>query len=153
MKKDLTQKQLWRLLEEQAASGSLGKSAPDETAVLHDDPDYVFAALRTGLAEDLHRAMQQSGLNENTLAKKLGITRQAVNEVFQMKTNMTLKSLARFCSALGLRPTIGLDAIPRPAKPRKQVPAAKATGKGKAAGNRKPVRRHRTPTASVKPQD
>jgi transcriptional regulator with XRE-family HTH domain len=52
--------------------------------------------------------MEDAGLNENQLAKKLGVSRQAVNEVLNMTTNMTLKSLAKFCVALDRLPVLTL---------------------------------------------
>ncbi len=105
----LTQAELWGALQNQLESGTLGEPVAGEVPDLAADPDYLFEVLRTRLAEHLYRAMKAAGLNENKLARKLGVSRQAVNEVFQMKTNMTLKSLARFCAALNVEPIVGVQ--------------------------------------------
>lgn len=96
-KKTLTNDQLFEALTTQA--GTAPAPAADESA-LSRDPEFVFELLRTQIAEDIARAMVTAGLNENQLAKKLNVSRQAVNEALAMKGNMTLRTLARISVAL-----------------------------------------------------
>ena len=103
---DLNQEQLYELLEGQIEAGDF-EDKPEHLS-LSNDLEFMFGSLRIDLAEDLYVAMKHKGLNESQLAKKLGITRQAVNEVFAMTTNMTLKTLAKFCVALDVEPEITL---------------------------------------------
>ncbi len=94
------------VLQEAAERNELFPKPQDDVPDLMNDPDFVFEGLRTGLAADLHAAMKRSGLNESQLARKLGVSRQAVNEVLAIKGNMKLRTLAKFCVALGLHPEI-----------------------------------------------
>lgn len=99
-----TEQELWAILERQVEDGDFDRNTQDDEPPLSSDPDFVFETLRTDLAEAMLRGMEEAGLNENQLAKKLGVSRQAVDEVLNMTTNMTLKSLAKFCAALDRLP-------------------------------------------------
>lgn len=105
----MNEEALWKNLELALAQGKLD-SVSDHDLDLACDPEYVFESLRAALAEDLYKAMQAAGLSESDLAKQMGVSRQAVNEVFQTQTNMSFKTLAKFCVALGVRPALSLMA-------------------------------------------
>lgn len=112
-RKTHTADELLHLLERQAAAQAASE-APGGAPSLPDDPEFVFESLRTDIAESISRAMRDAGLNENQLAKKLGMSRQAVNEALAMKGNMTLRTLAKFTVALGC--AVSVRVSPRPAK-------------------------------------
>ena len=105
-KKTLTNDQLFEALTTQADTAPA--PAADESA-LSRDPEFVFELLRTQIAEDIARAMVTAGLNENQLAKKLNVSRQAVNEALAMKGNMTLRTLARISVALDCDVFVSFD--------------------------------------------
>ena len=100
-----SESELYAALERQVDAGDFkDKTASDPP--LSADADFLFESFRTEIGEHFVRAMKDAGMNENQLAKKLGVTRQAVNEIILLRGNLTLKTLARYCAALGIEPIL-----------------------------------------------
>jgi transcriptional regulator with XRE-family HTH domain len=104
----MSEHDLWEALKKQVEQSNALYRELSEGAPLADDAEYVFQSLRVSLAEVLFRAMEKAGFNENQLAEKLGVTRQAVHEALAMKGNMTLKTLAKYSVALQCEVEISL---------------------------------------------
>lgn len=66
----------------------------------------ILADQSKGLVvEDILRAMEEAGLNRNTLAAKLGKTRQYVGKILdeERRANFTIDTLAELSAALGVK--------------------------------------------------
>ena len=73
------------------------------------------------LAHDIKRAMKAKGISPSEIARRMRTSREAVYRVLNPgRTGMTLDSLQRAASALGLTLNISFEAPPRrsPARPR-----------------------------------
>lgn len=85
-----------------------------------DDPDFRTEQLVLRVTETLYAAMEDQGLSEADLARRLGVSRQYVNRFLAGRTNTSLRTLVRFAYALGLEvepPALvprGAQARPRP---------------------------------------
>ena len=86
---------------------TLGELATLEQAAeaLRSDPAYLADFSKGLVVEDILRAMEEAGLNRNTLAAKLGKTRQYVGKILdeERPANFTIDTLAELSSALGLK--------------------------------------------------
>ncbi len=72
---------------------------------LRSDPAYLADFSKGLVVEDILRAMEEAGLNRNTLAAKLGKTRQYVGKILdeERPANFTIDTLAELSSALGVK--------------------------------------------------
>ena len=91
-----------------AASPSPGKDAATlsrAAAKLADDPAFIAECAKGVIVEDVLRAMEASGLNRNTLAAKLGKSRQYVGRMLDedQQANFTIETLAELACALRLQ--------------------------------------------------
>lgn len=51
----------------------------------------------------VHREMLRQGLNKSDLAKRMGVSPQSLSKLLNSQPNMTLKTIAKFELALGLK--------------------------------------------------
>ena len=72
------------------------------------DPQFVAGALKMQLVEDILKAMEEQGLNKNTLAERLGKSRQYVGRILNESANFTLESVAEIACTLGMQTAIRL---------------------------------------------
>lgn len=72
--------------------------------VLHADPAFQADISKGLIVEDILRAMEALGLNRNTLAAKLGKSRQYIGKILdeEQPANFTIDTLAELSSALGI---------------------------------------------------
>jgi DNA-binding phage protein len=105
-------------------------------AALDADPSFLAEFLKARFVEDVLRAMERAGLNKNTLATKLGKSRQYVGRILNEKANFTLETMADIACALGLRLSVRTHAPQRNSKQgiRSFLPSQ----------SQRPVRNHRT---------
>ncbi len=68
------------------------------------DYDLLLAeeALVVDVLEDLLEALEQRGMSQADLAKKLGVSRAAVNRVLRGR-NLTVRTVARFAHSMGVK--------------------------------------------------
>jgi transcriptional regulator with XRE-family HTH domain len=62
------------------------------------------------VTESIWQAMEQAGVNQTELAKRMGATKGHVSQVLNGSRNMTLRTLADICSALGRHPRLTFEA-------------------------------------------
>lgn len=79
-----------------------GKFFADLHARFANDPDFRTEQLVLRITEALYAAMEDQGLSEADLARRLGVSRQYVNRFLAGRTNTSLRTLVRFAYALGL---------------------------------------------------
>ncbi|MFC5182472.1 helix-turn-helix domain-containing protein [Actinomadura harenae] len=72
------------------------------------------ARLRRGALNLLHRSLKSSGLTQAEVAKRLGIRRSAVNQVFRGDGNVRIDTLAEYLHAMGYEATLTLVEAGRP---------------------------------------
>jgi transcriptional regulator with XRE-family HTH domain len=79
----------------------LGKAAD----VLRADPAFLADVSKGLIVEDILRAMETADLNRNTLAAKLGKSRQYVGKILdeEQPANFTIDTLAELSAALGVK--------------------------------------------------
>jgi ribosome-binding protein aMBF1 (putative translation factor) len=72
---------------------------------LRTDPAFLADYSKGLVVEDILRAMEEAGLNRNTLATKLGKTRQYVGKILDegRRANFTIDTLAELSAALGVK--------------------------------------------------
>jgi DNA-binding phage protein len=75
---------------------------------LKSDPLYYAEYLKAEFAIAISNAMKEKKLNKNTLAEKLGLSRQYVGRVLNENANFTIETMAAFALALGKRVEIKL---------------------------------------------
>lgn len=88
----------------QATSKELAALAKAADA-LRTDPEFLADYSKGLIVEDILRAMEASGLNRNTLAAKLGKSRQYVGRILDedQRANFTIETLAELACVLGLQ--------------------------------------------------
>ncbi len=81
--------------------GALAKAAE----ALRADPEFLADYSKGLVVEDILRAMEAVGLNRNTLAAKLGKSRQYVGKILdeEQPANFTIDTLAELSAALGVK--------------------------------------------------
>lgn len=74
-------------------------------AALRADPAFLADVSKGLIVEDILRAMETAGLNRNTLATKLGKSRQYIGKILdeEQPANFTIDTLAELSSALGVK--------------------------------------------------
>ena len=74
-------------------------------ALLRADPAFLADVSKGLIVEDILRAMDAAGLNRNTLATKLGKSRQYIGKILdeEQPANFTIDTLAEFSAALGVK--------------------------------------------------
>lgn len=111
----------------QAAKGATDTSLPDDLSSLFDntrqaspedlheltkvaktlqaDPAFLADCSKGLIVEDILCAMEAQGLNRNTLAAKLGKSRQYIGKILdeERPANFTIDTLAEFSAALGIQ--------------------------------------------------
>lgn len=72
---------------------------------LRADPAFLADVSKGLVVEDILRAMEEAGLNRNTLAAKLGKTRQYIGKILdeERRANFTIDTLAELSTALGVK--------------------------------------------------
>lgn len=72
---------------------------------LRADPEFLADVSKGLIVEDILRAMEDAGLNRNTLAAKLGKSRQYVGKILDEENpaNFTIDTLAALSVALGVK--------------------------------------------------
>lgn len=82
--------------------------------ILMQDPEYrkhyAIEGLVIGSAELIATLMEQQGLSQADLAKKLGRSRAWISQLLSGRTNMTIRTLAELVYELGAE--VKLDAQP-----------------------------------------
>jgi len=63
--------------------------------------DLKIDAAKLELSEQIFNAMQESGVTEAELARRLGVSRAYVNKILKGTANLTIESLVRIGVALG----------------------------------------------------
>ena len=65
--------------------------------------------LITRVTEEIWKAMDEAGINQAELARKMGATKGHVSQVLNGSRNMTLRTLADICFALDYQPVLRLE--------------------------------------------
>ena len=73
-----------------------------------DDPDYILEGLLWDINEDIAGAMERKRISRADLARRLGSSPAYVTQLLRGKRNLTLKSLTRVATALGLEVSLSL---------------------------------------------
>jgi ribosome-binding protein aMBF1 (putative translation factor) len=77
---------------------------PDERAAHDRRRSEMAAALRAGIA--IRDAREEAGLSQTQLAGRIGIAQSALSRIEAGRSNLTLASLQRIASALGVDLTL-----------------------------------------------
>jgi hypothetical protein len=109
-KPGLLSKELAELLERTPSTSEVQAALVAATPDYDKDPAFVAAYLRAQLVEDVYRAMEVTGLNKNTLARRLGKTRQYVGRILNESANFTFRTVADLACAIGWQVNVRLYA-------------------------------------------
>jgi len=86
--------------------------------------EYEEAYLVGEVTDSVSALLQELGLSQADLAKRLGVTKGRVSQILSGRQNMTLRTLAAIGWALG----VSFDLSPRPMADRTGTPAATDPG-------------------------
>ena len=64
------------------------------------DPDYEFTKVAIDIGEQIVARMEQQGMTQADLARKMGVSRARISQILRGNDNLTLKSIVAV--ALGL---------------------------------------------------
>jgi len=67
---------------------------------LSQTPEYLAESLAFDMSLEIYRQMKELGLSQTAFAKRLGVSKAYVSQIFDGKTNMTILSLAKIAKAL-----------------------------------------------------
>lgn len=73
-----------------------------------DDPVYQTEGLTLDAGIEIRKAMSSKGITQEELARRLGISQPAVAKYLNHNQNLTLSTMARISSALGLEWKVSL---------------------------------------------
>jgi transcriptional regulator with XRE-family HTH domain len=80
---------------------------------LSQTPEYLAASLAFDLSLEIYSQMKEAGLSQTAFAKRLGVSKAYVSQIFDGKTNLTLLSLSKVAKALGADLSVTLGARSR----------------------------------------
>ena len=63
--------------------------------------DFKIDAAKLELSEQIYSAMEEAGISEAELARRLNVSRAYVNKILKGTANLTIESLVRIGTALG----------------------------------------------------
>ena len=75
---------------------------------LSHDPEFVADGLALALAEEIAKAMKDSGVSNAELARRMKVSRSYVTRILDAPPNLTLMSISKVALALGLTPEVRL---------------------------------------------
>ena len=75
---------------------------------LSHDPEFVADGLALALAEEIAKAMKDSGVSNAELARRMEVSRSYVTRILDAPPNLTLMSISKVALALGLTPEVRL---------------------------------------------
>ena len=77
---------------------------------LSQTPEYLAESLAFDLSLEIYGQMKELGLSQTAFAKRLGVSKAYVSQIFDGKTNMTILSLAKIAKALSSDLSISMKA-------------------------------------------
>lgn len=97
---------------------------------LFESPTYLLTLYQNEIFREVHGYMQEKGITQKELAKKLGVSDAYVSQILNGKFNFTLKKLIELGLAIGKIPKIKfVPLIPVSGKPKQINKAAKKNNK------------------------
>lgn len=85
----------------------------EKLRALENDPDYLTEEVLIDVTEQLYIRMREAGMKPADLAKRLGVSRAFISQLFNGKPNMTMRTLVGVAHALDQR--IQISVRPRSA--------------------------------------
>ena len=75
---------------------------------LRDDPAHVADYLKGLFVEDIRRVLEEEGISQNSLAERIGKSRQYLNKILNQdqRVNFTIETMVQISAALGRVMTI-----------------------------------------------
>ena len=77
------------------------------------DPDYEFTKVAIAVGEQIVARMEQQGMTQADLARKMGVSRARISQILRGNDNLTLKSIVAVAIGLDCRVDLQL----KPARP------------------------------------
>ena len=87
---------------------------PDWIGSYEGDPEYEFDVLALEIGEQIVAHMEELGLTQAELARKMGVSRARVSQILRGDDNLTLKSIVAV--AIGLDCRVGMRLKPERAR-------------------------------------
>lgn len=79
------------------------------TESLESDPEYIAESISIDLAMKINKKMEEQGVSQSELAKRLGVSKAYVSQILQGQNNMTVLTVCKLGSALNITPKIYFD--------------------------------------------
>ncbi|MGI5818544.1 MAG: helix-turn-helix domain-containing protein [Armatimonadota bacterium] len=73
-----------------------------------DDPEYAFFQALDGFVDQLCLAMQERGVSQSELARRLGVSRQHISAFMTDPGNPTLQTMVQMAHAVGFKVNLEL---------------------------------------------
>lgn len=87
---------------------------PDWIGSYEGDPEYEFDVLALEIGEQIVERMEELGLTQADLARKMGVSRARISQILRGDDNLTLKSVVAV--AIGLDCRVGMRLKPERAR-------------------------------------
>ena len=77
-----------------------------------NDPEFIADGLAVDIIEQLLALLKKKGLTQSWLAEQMDVSKAHISKLLSAPPNMTLITLAKIASALGVSPKVQLDVQP-----------------------------------------
>jgi len=115
------------------------------------EPEYWVEYLKLVFSEEIGRMMDERGVSQAELARRLGTSRAYVAKVLRSTANLTLATMAKLALALGARVDLSLvprekhassfdTGVERPRQKRIPLPARRRTARPEFIASDKPAK-------------
>lgn len=88
-----------------------------------DDPEFLAGFAAEVFADEICHAMEEQGVTQSELARRLGVSRQHISAFMADPGNPTLQTMVQMAHALGLRLRVTLEPAPTPVETEKSAQA------------------------------
>ncbi len=75
-----------------------------------NDPEFIADYLAVDIIEQLLALLKKKGLTQTWLADNMGVSKAHISKLLNAPSNMTLSTIAKMATALGVNPEVKLDA-------------------------------------------
>ena len=81
----------------------------DLIAKVQGSPEFEFAQLAIEIGEEIVQRMDELGINQTELARRMGVSRARVSQVLSGSDNLTLRTLVGVANALDARLSVRVE--------------------------------------------
>ncbi len=81
---------------------------------IENDPEMIAIDVQMDVALEVERLMESEGVTQKELAGKIGVSPARVTQILSGERNLTIKTIVKIATAMGMRPRIDFTAKRKP---------------------------------------